>query len=71
MIYVPFIKINTWPGVGSIDAHQQMTQYWQWLRDHAGNQNIDWKFNTGNIYAQGVYFATEEMALMFKLSNNT
>lgn len=70
MIYIPFDKINSVKGYGSAEGKVLILEYSYWLIANAGTFNEDWYWLHGDLYAQGVYVNTAEIAIMFKLSND-
>ena len=68
MTYIPLNKINI-NTYGRLES-QKMKQYFLWILEHGGVKGEDWNWRAGDIYAQGVYFKSEEIALMFKLAND-
>ena len=48
-------------------ANSIMTTVRKWLLDNAGEENVDWHWNRGDLRARGVYIEDESIAIMFKL----
>lgn len=47
--------------------HYHFTVLRDWLFECVGTQDIDWKYLTGDLHAEGIYFLREEDATAFKL----
>lgn len=64
MHYVSLPNIN---GAECSRIPAMYTEYRNWLETHAGNENIAWKWDRGDLCAIGVYIALPDIATLFKL----
>ena len=64
MIYVPISARHVY---SHWTDHKEFGKYREWLEENAGAENLYWKWNRGDLVAQGVWIEDHEVALMFKL----
>jgi len=62
--YIPFAERHV---VNGLTIYNEFLQYRVWLEEHAGAEEVAWRWLRGDMVAQGVYIQDEAVAVVFKL----